>query len=643
VTWFELLCRALGRDDLFPASDARFRDDLVPAGDARLPFAVSSTTAIEWQEPRVVQRGDRAWEVVAGSNRGLEATWRVREHPDTRAVECSGSVRNAGRAAFEGIRELRTLDLRLGLAEAWGEPFARTVNGARYVTGSFPPDDFRVRDCQLLRMWGGDFGPLYVSALPDGRSSGQSLPCLVLSGEHGDRGLAMFYEWSGLWHFEVEQSPSPASLDWPWGLRITAGVWGLALELRPGEELPLPNLLITGFEGDLDAGGNALRRHVARHVSPLLNGEPALPPVSFNHWFSYEDDFTTAKLGPTAEACADAGVEYFCVDAGWFPGGFRRGIGNWSGPDPTKFPDGVSAFSDWLAQLGMRYGTWFELEFAHVESELYRAHPEWFLPGPRISPWLRVGRDFSYDDDIRADHESNSGERYALLDLGQAEARHWCIDRIVEAYERWGVRWIRWDFNQQPRPHWDLSAAEGRIGINQVRHVQGFYEIFDEIQRACPDLFIEQCASGGHRIDLGTVRRGHAFWMNDHTIHTDVIRAFQHGLNTVLPGIYADTNLCQERFDFDDYDYLSHGGGSFGLSGRLEEASPADFERFRAAVERFKGYRHLLGGDYLRSTGNPEIRFEHAHVAWSDGSEVVEMDFNGGGRRRAATLTRHGA
>ena len=618
MTWFELLCQALGRDDLVFV-------------EGRVPFDVAAAAAIEWHEPAIHRRGDHAWELTAGSPQGLEAVWRVREHPDTRAIECSGSVRNVGRADVKDIRELRTLDLSLGLTEPWGEPFVRTVNGALWAPAHFPPDDFRFSDRRLLRMMHVWTPSVAVRAESDGFPTARSLPCAILGSEAGDRGVALFYEWPGLWSMSFQQeAQESAGTTWPWAVRVNACAWGLALDLRPGEELPLPNLLLVGFEGDLDAGGNALRRHIVRHVAPKLGGEAPLPPTSFNAWFAFGNDINTDLLKQEAAISAEVGIEYFCIDAAWLRGGFRHGCGNWSDADPVKFPEGIPPVARHLADHGMKLGVWFEPEFAHVESELYRAHPEWFLHGPRISPWSRPGYEY-YPDGVDMLPRHELGERFALIDFGQAEARQWWVDRLIEAYERWDVRWLRLDLNQPPRPFWDTSAAAGRVGINQINHAQGLAAVLDEVMAACPDLFLEQCASGGNRIELGMVRRGHSLWMNDQTTHTDVVRALQHGLNTVLPGIYPNTNLCQARFDYTDYDYLSHGGGPLGYSGRLGEAPRAERERFAQAIERFKGYRHLLNGDYVRSTGNPDDRFERAHVAWSEGGETVEMEFNASG------------
>ncbi|HEX7299144.1 MAG TPA: glycoside hydrolase family 36 protein [Solirubrobacteraceae bacterium] len=612
-------------------------DDLADQPGNVVPFAVRAETEIGWLPPTIEERGAHSWRLRAGSPQGLEATWMVTEYADTRAVECSGELRNVGRETVVGIRELWTLDARVGLPERWGEPWVRCVNGVRFLPSHFPPDDYRYVDRQLLRT-PQVYTPVGGSALEDGRSSGRDLPCLILASAPAGRGFALFYEWSGLWTLGVTQDPTPAGGSWPWPIQLGAAIWGLSIDLRPGERLPFANLAIAGFDGGLSEGGNALRRHVARHVAPSLGGEPVQPPTSFNHYFAFVNDFTAAKLEPAVDAAAACGLEYFVVDAGWFRGGFRRGIGNWGEADPAKFPDGMPAFARHVGQRGLRFGTWFEPEFAHVSSTLFAEHPEWFLRGPHTSPWA-TPTDVHYPDGVRMTDVFDLGENFALMDFGLAEVQQWWMDRIIEAYERWDVRWILWDFNQPPRPYWDHEAPVGRVGLRQVGHVEGLYRVLDEVMRACPDLLIEQCASGGFRIDLGTVRRGHTFWMNDHTTHSDVVRALQHGLNEVLPGIYANTNLAQGRFDYAEYDFLSHGGGSFGFSGRLWEASGAELERLHDFVTRFKGYRHLLADDYERSTGNPQSASEYAHAVWTDGGASVEMTFNAD--RRGSAELRH--
>jgi len=605
TTWFELLRTHLDLQYLQP-----------PA--AQVPFGLPGIATDLWHAGELQQRSEHEWHLSASSAPGVEVSYNLRFFPSTRAVECWGEVIHRGNAPLSGISQCLTLDTEIHLQPDFGQPWVRSVNGVRFLPNFFPPHDFAVVDRQLVHT-PQVYSPLLLTGLPDGRSSGEQLPCAIFSDEAQSQGLGFFLEWSGLWSIGFKQAPRQISD--PVGelpLHVQIGLWGLDLTLQPGEILPLPRLLITAYSGDLEAGGNSLRRHIRRHVTPKLNGNDVVAPTSFNHWFAFGNQLSAQAMKPAVDASAEAGLEYFCVDGGWFRGDFRTGIGNWEEGDPAKFPEGIAPFADYVRSKGMKYGTWFEPEFANRESEICRQHPDWFWETP--SPTRPVPPGFRFQD-----------QRFSLMNFGLREVQQWWLERLVRAYEEWGVRWIRWDYNQMPRPNWEDNVPADKVGWRQIQHICGYYQVLDEVLAACPDLFIEQCASGGHRIDLGSVRRGHSFWMNDHTTQTDIIRALQHGLNTVLPGNYANTNLCQARHDFTDYDFLSHGAGGYGYSGRLWEAPRRDFTRYAASVQRFKEYRHLLQADYHRPTGQPTRADEYAKVTFSEGTEQVTLEFNQAG------------
>ena len=587
----------------------------ITADETTVPFGIGGIASEAWHVAGIQSAGNSEQVLTAHTDDGAEVQWHMRFFPDTRAVECWGQLTNRGSRPLQNLSECLTWDLDLSLQPGFGEPWIRRVNGVQFLPNFFPPHDFAIVDRQLLKT-PQVYAPFDIMAGDGGRPSDGHLPCAIVCDGSRSHGFALFLEWAGLWRISLTQETREVNdpdTDWP--VRLQAGLWGLALHLQPGQSLPLPRILLTAFDGNLDDGGNALRRHIRRHVTPSLDGQEVLPPATFNHWFAFENDYTDQSLRPAVDASAAAGLEYFCVDGGWFAGDFRDGIGNWSEGDPKKFPNGIAPFADYVRSKGLKYGTWFEPEWANKDSEIYRDHPDWFWETPERPPVMRPGFHFQHPE-------------FALINLGLPEVRQWWLDRFVRAYEEWGMRWVRWDYNQDPRANWERNVPQGDIGWRQVQHVQGFYQVLDDILEACPELFIEQCASGGHRIDLGTVRRGHSFWMNDHTTHSALVRVLQHGLNTVLPGNYANTNICQQRHDFTTYDYLSHAAGGFGYSGKLWEAPAADFERYRAAVADFKSYRDLLMGNYQRPTGQPASADEYAQVIFSDGGRSVTMEFN---------------
>lgn len=599
----------------------------------RAPFALllGDTSELKWTESGLAERaGSFSSEFV--NSRGLRAELRARTFGDSKAVEVSGSIRNTGTETIAGVNGCATLQLFLRADPDWGAPQLRTWRGGPCAR-AFPPVGFESKSRQLhspahYDSWVSAHGGL------DGRSSSEFLPFALLAGSNS--GVAIGVEWSGTWYVDM-RNDKRTSHGPGYPLRLEAGLWGIGLDLRPGQTLPLPTLLLVPYTGGSADGGNALRRHIRRHVTPRLNGEEVLPMTSFNHWFAFRTNFTDALLRPAVDAASAAGVEYFVVDDGWYPRAeCYKGKGNWDETDPVRFPLGVAAFSAYVRSQGMQYGTWFEPEFANVESSLYRKHPDWFVPVDSLTEpaaydaWAsnRAWREWGAPlDDFR------------MLDFGLLSVQEYWVDRITAAYADWGVRWIRFDCNHPAMYYWANTPEPGWV---QIKHIQGLYAVLDHLTKTLPDLVIEQCASGGNRIDLGTIRRGHTFWMNDHTTDTDTVRRLQTRLNQVLPGNYANTNLCQWRHDFTDYDYLSHSSGSFGYSGRLWEATDAQHRSYADAIKRYKAFRHLLLGDYRFELADPEDPNGHEVHTWTDGGQQLAIELNGEEGRHTANATVHG-
>ncbi|MCK1588556.1 glycoside hydrolase family 36 protein [Bradyrhizobium sp. 169] len=608
---------------------------ITDGSNGRAPFALllSEGSDLEWTEIGQAEHSDGFSAEFAHAS-GLRAQLRARIFGDSRAVEVSGSIRNAGTQTVTDVTGCATLRLFLGTDPGWGAPRLQTWRGGP-TARAFPPVDFESTSRQLLDPRGSAGRPSWVSAHGglDGRSSSEDLPFALLAGAGG--GVAIAMEWSGTWYVEVVKDQQPCDGRRP-PVRLMAGLWGIGLDLRPGQTLPLPTVLLAPYAGSPADGGNALRRHIRRHVTPRLDGQEVAPITSFNHWFAFGDNFTDALLRPAVNAAAQVGLEYFVIDAGWYPGGGHKGKGNWDEVDPARFPDGVASFAGYVRSQGMRYGTWFEPEYAHIDSLLYRKHPDWFVAVDSLGQptayqvwksdraWLDAGM---------------PANNFRLLDFGLPEVQQYWVDRISEAYAEWGMRWIRWDVNHEPLFSWNATPEPGWAQLN---HIRGLYTVWDHLIETLPDLVIEQCATGGNRIDLGTVRRGHTFWMNDHTADTDTVRRLQTRLNQVLPGNYPNTNLCQPRHDFTDYDYLSHSCGSFGYSGRLWEAADAQLRGYADALKSYKGFRHLLLGDYRFELADPEDPSAREVHIWSDGGQQLVIELNGASGPHTASATIHG-
>lgn len=141
------------------------------------------------------------------------------------------------------------------------------------------------------------------------------------------------------------------------------------LRIPPGESILTPGILLGAFQGSSADGCNALRRVLHDKYLPKLGEKKPLPLVSWTSWFVLENKIDEPPAEKEADATAETGIEYFCIDAGWFDGDFPQGFGNWT-ITRTKFPSGLRPIGDYVAAKGMKLGLWFEPERADAGTRL---------------------------------------------------------------------------------------------------------------------------------------------------------------------------------------------------------------------------------------------------------------------------------
>lgn len=75
--------------------------------------------------------------------------------------------------------------------------------------------------------------------------------------------------------------------------------------------------------------------------------------------------------------------------------------------------------------------------------------------------------------------------------------------------------------------------------MSEIRHVEGLYAMWDDLLARHPGLIIDNCASGGRRIDLETISRSIPLWRSDVQCYPNFsLTAMQnqtHGLSLWVP------------------------------------------------------------------------------------------------------------
>jgi alpha-galactosidase len=356
-----------------------------------------------------------------------------------------------------------------------------------------------------------------IAASAGGRSSNKDLPFFVLENRERTGGLFLGLGWSGDWQIMAERAGETVS--------IAGGMTYLNLVLQPGESFSQPTILIGEYSGDTASGQRALRRYLRDFVQPDLDGQ-VIPPLTFwNHYFGDRGRFVQADALAEMPRAASVGLEYFVIDGGWTGGGMDSQfeslaphIGSWR-LCPQKFPGGWEPLRKCANDNNLKLGIWFDLERAHPDSLAYQEHPKLFS--------AQAG-----------------GDGLHLLRLELDAAREWALDTLTGALRQSGAQWLRFDFNTNPATFWEQADDPERRGATEIRYLENLYRLWTDLRACFPALVIENCSSGGRRIDLETIRRTHTDWISDHSQSEAIIRFHLHGAARWLSLNHLGTSIA---------------------------------------------------------------------------------------------------
>jgi alpha-galactosidase len=227
------------------------------------------------------------------------------------------------------------------------------------------------------------------------------------------------------------------------------------------------------------------------------------------------------------------------------------------------------------AEHGLKFLLWIEPERVHEGTSTYVQHPIWVLKD--------IGNAYN-----------------GLLNLGNEKARKWLTDTISDIIDVAGISIYRQDFNMDPINFWKYADTPTRQGMTEIRYVEGLYKFWDELLRRHPGLIIDNCSSGGRRLDLETVSRSVALWRTDYAdIHEPFMpEGFQsqtYGLSFWLPT--TSTGITT----LDEYEFRSAMNNGIVISWNPTQPD-FPFKKAEALAAEFKRARGFFFGDFYPLT-----------------------------------------
>ncbi len=410
------------------------------------------------------------------------------------------------------------------------------------------------------------------------RTTAGGAPFAALWNCNNERGTAFHLMPNAAWKISISLRP--------YGLLSNAAVVEmgisddrLRMEVRPHETIEMPVILFYDFDCKTDMGCTKLH-YFFNHEYPKRR-----LPVIFNTWFVAFDDFNYDLIASQARSAAELGTEYFVIDAGWFgeieP--WSSAIGDYREKEKGAFFGKLKDLSDYIRSLGMKFGLWIEAERALSNVPAVLNHPEYFI---------------------------KDGDNY-FLDYANPDANSYITEVVCSLIDKYSIEFIKFDFN--------ADCLYDNLNSSFYRYHIGHRNFISSIRKKYPDIYLENCASGGTRMDLGQSTYFDGVWFSDNQNLFNDVKIIRDTLLRMPPSVIerwavlknvdgfptvyssgrrTDRLLTVKGATWQDaetvrIDYVKSflSGGPIGLSCDLDNLLPYIKEELKEHIDEYKQNR----------------------------------------------------
>jgi alpha-galactosidase len=421
-----------------------------------------------------------------------------------------------------------------------------------------------------------------------------------------------YLAWAGSWQMEFYRREDTAALSGGLADR-ELGHW--MKTVLPGERFTSPAAYVACCQGDVDELCDRLRAPLEKTAVATAPEVERDLPVMFNEWCTTWGDPSAERMGAIAERLRGTPVKYLIMDAGWYKPfvgkSWGKSHGDWI-PNPDLFPNGLRAVSDHIRSCGMIPGIWFEYENVGKDSKAWTelAHSCLKLDG---APVTVASRHF--------------------LDLNRPEVVQYLHERMTELLHREGFGYLKIDYNAPLGVGCDHADSPGE-GLRL--QVEATYRFLKELHEKLPELVIENCASGGSRLDPSMMALSALSSFSD-AHESPEIPVIAANLQRLIPARQSQIWAVLRAADDEKrlrYSLAATFLGRMCLSGDLPELTEPQWNLAKEAMEFYRKVWPVIASGTSRCCGTPVD--SHRHLR---GGQAVLRTGTGGNE---ALLTAHG-
>lgn len=279
------------------------------------------------------------------------------------------------------------------------------------------------------------------------------------------------------WQMEFSKDGDSYSLSGGLGDCEFASWWK---DVLPGEQFHAPKAYISTDE-NFETVCQNITGMFQKYADTQPKREQELP-IIFNEWCTSWGKPTHESIQNVKESIKTLPVSTVVIDAGWSiqpkEAEPQEGNGDWE-YDKEQFPKGLKMLSEELAKENLDMGIWMEFEVTTKGAKVHQQEYD-YLHLKRNGEMIQTGK-------IRS-----------FWDFRQPEVFAYLKEKVIEFLRSNNIRYLKVDYNGSIGIGCDGAESLGE-GLRQ--QMQEVYRFFELMRQELPDLVIENCASGGHRLE----------------------------------------------------------------------------------------------------------------------------------------------
>ena len=178
-----------------------------------------------------------------------------------------------------------------------------------------------------------------------------------------------------------------------------------------------------------------------------------------------------------------------------------------------------------------------------------------------------------------------------MLNLGLPEVRDYLIGIINSLIEEYGVSYFKMDMNRSViQEFYSVGQPADQQQTWAVRYAQNLCEIYRAVKKKHPEVLIENCVSGGRRVDFAMAEFSGRINRSDNQDPVDELKLHEGFSMFMLPKFAGGATAAYPKYVFLDEEVALEAADLYTVLQNYMQAETAKFVTGLRSLEEFPQY-----------------------------------------------------